>query len=365
MTERRPRPLLVALAVVTIALVAIILRIWKLRWGLRHGMAFTDELQLWPSYLSAFIPLRPESFLRGDGPAALLYPSVLRLPLGRRRRDRARRGRDPVAERGRVHRALRGEARRGGDGRRSRVRDSIGIAEWDWRYDQSALVTNIRHTLPHHETSTEFHTEGGPFTLVPLPGQRSSLVWVDRPAEAKRRAALAPDALATEIEARAQSILGKVALDGPAQVFPLSGMGVRAFAAQRAVLLGEAAHLFPPIGAQGLNLGYSDVAALGESLAGHPEDPGEASRLAAYDRSRRADIYARTAAVDALNRTLLTGFLPVQAVRGLGLFLLDRIPALRRAVMLRGVGSPAKPPASETDRPAGRRSTGSSASPLP
>ncbi|SDB14359.1 2-octaprenyl-6-methoxyphenol hydroxylase [Bauldia litoralis] len=246
------------------------------------------------------------------------------------------------------------------DGRRSRVRDSIGIAEWDWRYDQSALVTNIRHTLPHHETSTEFHTEGGPFTLVPLPGQRSSLVWVDRPAEAKRRAALAPEVLAAEIEARAQSMLGKVALDGPAQVFPLSGMGVRAFAAQRAVLLGEAAHLFPPIGAQGLNLGYSDVATLGESLAGHPEDPGEASRLAAYDRSRRADIYARTAAVDALNRTLLTGFLPVQAVRGLGLFLLDRIPALRRAVMLRGVGSPASPPASETDRPAGRRSTGSS-----
>ena len=223
------------------------------------------------------------------------------------------------------------------DGRQSRVRQSIGITTIDWRYDQAALVANLSHTLPHDDTSTEFHTEHGPFTLVPLAGRRSSLVWVDRPAEAKRRAGLTQTALAAEIEARSSSILGAVSVEGPAQVFPLTGMGATTFAARRSVLVGEAAHLFPPIGAQGLNLGYRDVAALGRVLADRPVDPGDAGRLTAYDRARRSDIYTRTAAVDALNRTLLTGFLPVQGLRGLGLFLLDRVPALRRAVMREGI----------------------------
>ncbi len=114
-------------------------------------------------------------------------------------------------------------------------------------------------------------------------------------------------------------------------------MNARRFAAGRAVLVGEAAHLFPPIGAQGLNLGYRDVAALGSVLAGPLPDPGAGDVLAAYDRARRGDVLSRTAAVDALNRTLLSGFLPVQAARGFGLFLLDQVPALRRAMMRQGV----------------------------
>lgn len=223
------------------------------------------------------------------------------------------------------------------DGRRSKVRESVGIGVGAWRYDQAALVVNLRHTRPHEDTSTEFHTEAGPFTLVPLPGLRSSLVWVSRPADAESRMALSDDALAAEIESRSASLLGATSLDGRRQVFPLSGMNAARFAAGRAVLVGEAGHLFPPIGAQGLNLGYRDVADLGTVLAGCPADPGAADRLAAYDRARRADVLTRTAAVDALNRTLLTGFLPVQGLRGLGLFLLDRVPALRRALMRQGV----------------------------
>jgi 2-octaprenyl-6-methoxyphenol hydroxylase len=225
------------------------------------------------------------------------------------------------------------------DGRRSAVRESVGIPVGAWRYDQAALVVNLRHTLPHEDTSTEFHTEAGPFTLVPLPGHKSSLVWVSRPAEAERRATLSDAALAAEIEARSASILGEIAIDGRRQVFPLSGMNAARFGAGRAVLVGEAAHLFPPIGAQGLNLGYRDVADLGRVLAGRRGDPGAPDRLAAYDRARRADVLTRTAAVDALNRTLLTGFLPVQGLRGLGLFLLDRVPALRRALMRQGVAA--------------------------
>ncbi len=234
------------------------------------------------------------------------------------------------------------------DGRRSKVRDGVGIGTQSWRYDQAALVCNLRHTVAHDDTSTEFHTEAGPFTLVPLPGKnRSSLVWVDRPAETERRLGLGEDALAAEIEARSQSVLGAVSIDGKRQMFPLSGMNARRFAANRVALAGEAAHLFPPIGAQGLNLGYRDVSALAGILAALPDDPGADEVLAAYDRARRGDVFGRTAAVDALNRTLLSGFLPVQALRGAGLFLLDRLPPLRRLAMREGVAL------SGRDRPAG------------
>ncbi len=232
------------------------------------------------------------------------------------------------------------------DGRRSKVRDGVGIGTQSWRYDQVALVCNLSHAIPHDDTSTEFHTEAGPFTLVPLPGKRSSLVWVDRPAESERRLGLGEEALAAEIEARAQSVLGALAIDGWRQTFPLSGMTARRFAANRVALAGEAAHLFPPIGAQGLNLGYRDVTALAEVLSGRHEDPGAGEVLAAYDRARRGDVFTRTAAVDALNRTLLSGFLPAQALRGAGLFLLDRVAPLRHFAMRQGVAL------SETDRPA-------------
>ncbi len=233
------------------------------------------------------------------------------------------------------------------DGRRSKVRDGVGIATDSWRYNQAALVCNLSHTLPHDDTSTEFHTEAGPFTLVPLPGRRSSLVWVGRPAETERRLALGEDALAAEIEARSQSVLGAITIVGKRQMFPLSGMNALRFAADRVVLAGEAAHLFPPIGAQGLNLGYRDVTALADVLSGRVDDPGARQVLATYDRARRGDVFTRTAAVDALNRTLLSEFLPVQALRGAGLFLLDRLPPLRRLAMRQGVAISGK------DRPAG------------
>ena len=223
------------------------------------------------------------------------------------------------------------------DGRRSAVRQGAGIAVREWQYDQSALVVNLSHTAAHNDTSTEFHTEAGPLTFVPLTGNRSSLVWVDRPDAVARRLELDEYALAAEIEARSASLLGAITIDGPRQAFPLSGMTAERFAAGRTVLVGEAAHVFPPIGAQGLNLGYRDVAALGAILPRPGRDPGTADRLAAYEGSRRGDVISRTAAVDALNRTLLTGFLPVQAARGLGLFLLDRVRPLRQAMMRQGI----------------------------
>jgi 2-octaprenyl-6-methoxyphenol hydroxylase len=224
------------------------------------------------------------------------------------------------------------------DGRRSRMRDAAGIAIDEWRYDQTALVCNLRHSEPHHDTSTEFHTEAGPFTLVPLPGNRSSLVLVARPDEAERLMGLDDATLAAELEERSAAILGVIAIDGRRAAFPISGSRARTLAARRTVLAGEAAHVLPPIGAQGLNLGFRDVAALADLLASPRPDPGSDAVLAEYERARRADVLARTTAVDGLNRLLLSDFLPVQAARSIGLALIGGIPPLRRFTMRRGVG---------------------------
>jgi 2-octaprenyl-6-methoxyphenol hydroxylase len=224
------------------------------------------------------------------------------------------------------------------DGRRSRLREAAGIAVSERRYDQAALVCNLRHSRPHHDTSTEFHTPAGPFTLVPLPGDRSSLVWVDRPAETERRLRLDEEALAAGIEERSASILGAIAIDGRRAAFPLAAVTATRLGARRVALAGEAAHVLPPIGAQGLNLGLRDAMALADILADRPRDPGAEAVLARYEQARRADLALRGAAIDALNRTLLSDFLPVQALRGAGLFLLDKVAPLRRFAMRQGVG---------------------------
>lgn len=228
------------------------------------------------------------------------------------------------------------------DGRNSLVRQAIGIGTRTWSYPQVALAQNLRHARPHCDTSTEFHTEGGPITLVPLPGLRSSLVGVVPAGEAERLGGLADDAFALEIERRCHSILGRFEVDGPRSFWPLSGLAAQGLTKGRTVLVGEAAHMIPPIGAQGFNLTMRDIAALSEAVAGLP-DPGDPAALAAYERSRRADVTTRTAAVDLLNRSLLSDFLPVQIGRSLGLYLLDRIEPLRGRAVRLGLASALRP----------------------
>ena len=234
----------------------------------------------------------------------------------------------------------------GADGRKSLCRAAAGIETTRHTYPQAALTLNLTHTRPHNGTSTEFHTEDGPFTLVPLPGLRSSLVCVTEPDEAERLASLDDAALSTELERRSHSILGKVQVEDGRGLFPLSVETARAFAARRIALVGEAAHVIPPIGAQGLNLGLRDVATISELVVDARRagsDVGSADVLARYDRARRADITSRTVAVDMLNRSLLSDFLPVQGARGFGLYLIDRIAPLRRALMREGVEPAAQP----------------------
>jgi 2-octaprenyl-6-methoxyphenol hydroxylase len=228
----------------------------------------------------------------------------------------------------------------GADGRTSLVRAAAGIDAVATRYPQTAVTANFRHSRPHDDASTEFHTPTGPFTLVPLPGDRSSLVCVVTPIEADRLLAMDDVAFSREIERRSQAILGKVTVEPGRGRFDLSAMTPRGFAGPRAVLIGEAAHVVPPIGAQGLNLGLRDGAALADCLSDAivaAKDIGDPDVLAVYDRARRADIVSRTFAIDALNRSLLSPFMPVQALRGAGLWLMDRVGPVRRAFMREGL----------------------------
>ena len=228
----------------------------------------------------------------------------------------------------------------GADGRQSLVRAAADIDVVATRYPQTAVTVTFRHARPHHDVSTEFHTPTGPFTLVPLPGDRSSLVCVVTADEADRLLALEDTALAREIEKRSQAILGKVTLEPGRGRFDLAAITPRRFSVHGAALIGEAAHVVPPIGAQGLNLGMRDGAALADCLAAarrRSEPIGGSGAMDAYDRARRADIVSRTFAIDVLNRSLLSAFMPVHVLRGAGLWLLDQIGPLRRAFMREGL----------------------------
>jgi 2-octaprenyl-6-methoxyphenol hydroxylase len=242
-------------------------------------------------------------------------------------------------------RTIKGEAIRtglviGADGRHSLCRSAAGISVQRRSCAQTGLTLNLGHAREHHDISTEFHTETGPFTLVPLPGRRASLVFVDHPDEATDLVKLSDAAMGEEIERRSHSILGKVEVEPGRGIFPLSVETAARYGSNRMVLVGEAAHTLPPIGAQGLNLGLRDAATIAELVvAAHRQggDIGDSKVTGQYDRMRRADILSRTIAVDMLNRSLLSDFLPLQAARGLGLFLLGRAGPLRRAAMREGV----------------------------
>jgi 2-octaprenyl-6-methoxyphenol hydroxylase len=235
----------------------------------------------------------------------------------------------------------------GADGQRSLCRIAAGIGSDRRAYPQTAITANLAHDRPHHNVSTEFHTGTGPFTLVPLPGRRSSLVCVLDPARAATLAAMTDAALSGEIERRAHSLLGKMTVEPGRGVFPLAVETAHSFARERIALVGEAAHVVPPIGAQGLNLGVRDAAALAEIVAdAHRQgvDVGLPAVLDRYNAERRADATGRRIAVDLLNRSLLSDFLPVQGMRGLSLHLVERIGPLRRALMREGVTPAASQP---------------------
>jgi len=235
----------------------------------------------------------------------------------------------------------------GADGQHSLCRAVAAIGTDRRTYRQSALTLNLAHARPHHDGATEFHTESGPCTLVPLPDQRSSLVWVLEPERAAAVADMQDGDLGAEIEHRTHSLLGRMTVEPGRGLFPLAIEVARTFARSRIALAGEAAHVVPPIGAQGLNLGLRDAATLAEIVAEarrHDLDIGSPGVLGRYDAQRRADATSRRIAIDLLNRSLLTDLLPVQGMRGLSFYLVDRIGLLRRALMREGIAPAASQP---------------------
>ena len=228
------------------------------------------------------------------------------------------------------------------DGRSSPTRSALNIGTTVQSYDQVALTALFEHQRPHENCSTEFHTRSGPFTLVPLPGQMSSLVWLTAPAQGQKLHDLQNDAFSEACEQQAQSILGRMQLKSRRSLVPMARMQVERLMADRAVLIGDAAHAFPPIGAQGLNLGLRDADDLFRCLKGQ-SDVGAPSVCAQYADLRKNDIFLRLQGVDLLNRSLLSPYLPIDFMRGAGLLALSAIRPLRRFIMQQSIKRPHPP----------------------
>ncbi|GFO83185.1 MAG: 2-octaprenyl-6-methoxyphenyl hydroxylase [Methyloceanibacter sp.] len=236
----------------------------------------------------------------------------------------------------------------GADGRNSLCRKAAKIDTRDRRYDQSAIASSFRHTISHGGVSTELHREGGSVTCVPTPDPlTSSLVLVGSTAEVDALMAMDEPDFAAHLQERFGETLGVLSDVGPRAAFPVAGLTAKRLASNRIALIGEAAHVMAPIGAQGLNLGLRDAAALADCVAdglGQGRDPGGPDVLAQYEQARQLDVLSRTIGIDLLGRSLLTDVLPIQLARGAVIAGLNRLAPLKRLVMQAGLAPPASLP---------------------
>jgi 2-octaprenyl-6-methoxyphenol hydroxylase len=227
------------------------------------------------------------------------------------------------------------------DGRDSPLRRALDIPVTTLRYGQTALVFAVTHPIPHDNVSTEVHRSGGPFTLVPLPDHQgrpaSAVVWMERAAEAARLASLGEEAFAALASERSAHVQGPLRLVTARQAWPVIGQVAHRLSAQRVALVAEAAHVVPPIGAQGLNMSLADIAALAD-LAVQGELGGPAM-LDAYHRRRHPDVLARVMGIHALNRASMEGAPLWRDLRGQMLRLLHDAAPLRRSLMQLGLGA--------------------------
>jgi 2-octaprenyl-6-methoxyphenol hydroxylase len=218
------------------------------------------------------------------------------------------------------------------DGARSKIRERAGIASHGWDYDQSGIVTTVAHERDHHGRAEEHFLPAGPFAILPLTGQRSSIVWTESKKEAERIVALPDAEFHVELERRFGLHLGDIEATGPRRAHPLGLSVARDFVAARIALVGDAAHVIHPIAGQGLNMGLKDVAALAEVIVDAARlglDPGAADVLERYQRWRRFDTMAMGVATDGLNRLFSNRSDVLRLVRDVGLGLVDRLPPLK------------------------------------
>ncbi len=227
------------------------------------------------------------------------------------------------------------------DGRASPLRQAAGIKTLDWSYPQISIVCTVRHAEPHRGVAVEHFLPAGPFAILPMTGNRSSIVWTERAELVPRLIALDDAAFLVELTRRFGDFLGPIAVEGPRFSYPLSLMHAQRYTARRLALVGDAAHVIHPIAGQGFNLGIRDIAALAETLIDGRRlglDLADPALLARYERWRRLDNITLAAVTDGLNRLFSNSIAPVKLARDLGLALVNRLPPLKRVLMRHAMG---------------------------
>ncbi len=230
----------------------------------------------------------------------------------------------------------------GADGRASPVREAVGIGCHITRYGQKSLAFTATHVHPHDNINTEIYHQGGPFTMVPLADvdgkPASAIVWMNAGRRAADLLAMPPDAFNAEMTRRSAGLFGPMELASGRSIFPIVTQRAERLVAERTAIVAEAAHVLPPIGAQGLNTSLNDIAALLDAARAHPDGLGETAMLRAYERARRSDIARRAHMIDLFNRVTRSGDLGLQGLRLIGLKAVHDIRPLRRALMRTGMG---------------------------
>ena len=236
---------------------------------------------------------------------------------------------------------LRAELVAAADGKTSPLRQSAGITAIEWSYPQTGIVTTVEHERPHRGIAVEHFLPAGPFAILPLRGNRSSIVWTERAELAPRMMALPEPDFARELGRRFGDFLGALAPVGPRWAYALAFLHAEHYATERLVLVGDAAHVIHPIAGQGLNLGLRDVMALAECLIDARRlglDLGDVQALARYERWRRLDNWMLSAVTDSLNRLFSNAIPAVRTSRDLGLAAVQQVPPLKRLLMRHAMG---------------------------
>ncbi len=228
------------------------------------------------------------------------------------------------------------------DGRSSTIRQALGIGVRTTRYGQKALAFAATHPIAHRNVSTEIHRSGGPFTLVPLPDRDgrpcSAIVWMEAGPEALRLAALPEAKFDAEMTARSCGILGPLTLASRRMVWPIISQTAERMAGERCALMAEAAHVLPPIGAQGLNMSLADLRVLVSLTLADPAGMGGSAMLDAYHNQRHGEVQARVTGIDALNRASMMGDPALRDLRATALNALYAVAPVRRTLMKAGLG---------------------------
>ena len=228
------------------------------------------------------------------------------------------------------------------DGKELPLRRAAGIRATEWRYRQTGIVTTVAHARPHAGIAVEHFLPSGPFAILPMTGNRSSIVWTEHADLAPRLLALPEVEFAAELRARFGDFLGAIEPIGPRWAYPLALLQAERYVAPRLALVGEAAHVIHPIAGQGLNIAIRDVAALAELIVDQRRlglDIGDDTVLERYQRWRRADAVLLAAVTDGLNRLFSNTIPPLRLARDLGLAMVNRLPPLKRLLMRHAMGT--------------------------